>query len=77
MEEKKYYISSDGSKKDISEMNTQYLINAVNKKRNTLFECQTSEEVMEAMDQIEMLDQEYAKRVKQFVEKMSESERES
>ena len=77
MEEKKYYISSDGSKKDISEMNTQYLINAVNKKRNTLFECQTSEEVMEAMDQIEMLDQEYAKRVKQFVEKMSESEREA
>ena len=74
MEEKKYYISSDGSKKDISEMNTQYLINAVNKKRNTLFECQTSEEVM---DQIEMLDQEYAKRVKQFVEKMSESEREA
>lgn len=77
MGEKKYYISSDGSKKDISEMNTQYLINAVNKKRNTLFECQTSEEVMEAMDQIEMLDQEYAKRVKQFVEKMSESEREA
>lgn len=64
---KKYYISSDGTKKDISTMHTSYLINAVNKKRNALFECQTSEEVMEALDQIEMLDQEYYKRVHEFL----------
>ncbi len=34
----KYYTSSDGTKKNISLMNTAYLINAVNKKRNNLFE---------------------------------------
>lgn len=68
MEEKKYYISSDGTKKDIKEMNTQYLINAVNKKRNSLFECESYDEIKKALDQIEMLDQEYYERVKQFLE---------
>lgn len=74
MDEKKYYISSDGSKKDVSEMNTQYLINAVNKKRNSLFECETPEDIMNALDQIEMLDQEYYKRVKSFLEEKSKKE---
>ena len=66
--EEKYYISSDGTKKRVEDMHTSYLINAVNKKRNSLFECQTAKEVEEALDQIEMLDQEYYRRVKEYLE---------
>lgn len=66
--EEKYYISSDGTKKKVGDMHTSYLINAVNKKRNTLFECQTADEVKQSLEQIEMLDQEYYRRVKEYLE---------
>lgn len=66
-ENTKYYISSDGTKKDVTTLHTSYLINAINKKRNTLFECKTSEEVMQTMDQIDILNEEYSHRVHQFL----------
>lgn len=64
----KYYISSDGTKKNVTTLHTAYLINAINKKKNTLFECQTSSEVMQALDQIDLLNEEYHSRVKTFLE---------
>lgn len=64
----KYYISSDGTAKDVTTLHTAYLINAANKKRNTLFECKTKEEVYATLDQIDILDEEYHKRVKAFLE---------
>ena len=64
----KYYISSKGEKKDVKSLHTTYLMNAMNKKKNELFECQTSEEVMQTMDQIDLLNEEYHNRVKAFLE---------
>lgn len=65
-EEKKYYISSDGTKKDVSTLNGEYLINALSKKRKTIYQSETLEEFNKAIEQINILDEEYAKRLQQF-----------
>ena len=65
-EEKKYYISSDGTKKDVETLNGEYLINALSKKRKTIYQSRTKEEYNKALEQIKLLDEEYAKRLNQF-----------
>ena len=74
MEEIKYYVSSDGTSKDVTTLNTQYLINAINKKKNTLFESIEQEDVTKALDQLSILEDEYYKRVEAFRETLKESE---
>lgn len=66
MENKKYYISSDGTQKDVTTLNGEYLINALSKKRKTIFESKTKEEWNQAVDQLKILDEEYWKRLNQF-----------
>ena len=64
--EVKYYISSDGTQKDVTTLNGEYLINALSKKRKTIFESKTKEEWNQAVDQLKILDEEYWKRLNQF-----------
>lgn len=68
------YISSDGTEKDISKMHSSYLMNADNKKKNALFECQTTGEVEEALKVIKALDEEYYKRVESFLKESFDEE---
>lgn len=68
MEKKKikYYISSDGTAKDVTTLNGEYLINALSKKRKSIYESKTKKEWNEALEQIKILDEEYYKRLNQF-----------
>lgn len=68
----KYYISSDGTKKDVSTLNGEYLINALAKKRKTIYESKTKEEWKEAYEQMKILDEEYYKRLNSFHDSLGE-----
>ena len=70
----KYYISSDGTKKDVSQLNGEYLINALSKKRKTIYESKTKKEWNEALEQIKILDEEYYKRLNQFHDTLEDGE---
>lgn len=70
----KYYVSSDGTKKDVSTLNGEYLINALSKKRKTIYESKTKKEWNEALEQIKILDEEYYKRLNQFHDTLEDGE---
>lgn len=70
----KYYISSDGTKKDVSQLNGEYLINALSKKRKTIYESKTKKEWNEALEQIKILDEEYYKRLNEFHDTLEDGE---
>ena len=70
----KYYISSDGTKKDVSQLNGEYLINALAKKRKTIYESKTKKEWNEALEQIKILDEEYYKRLNEFHDALEDGE---
>jgi len=67
-----YYISSSGEKKKISEMNTEYILNAMGKKMREIFNSTTYEEYTQMLNEINALKEEYYKRLNQFVEKIGE-----
>lgn len=64
--ETKYYISSDGTKKDVSTLNGEYLINALSKKRKTIYESKNKADWSKQLEQIKILDEEYWKRLNEF-----------
>ena len=68
----KYYISSDGTKKDVSTLNGEYLINALSKKRKTIYESKTKEEWKQNYEQMKILDEEYYKRLNTFHDSLEE-----
>lgn len=68
----KYYISSDGTKKDVTTLNGEYLINALSKKRKTIYESKTKEEWSQALEQIKILDEEYYRRLNEFHDSLGE-----
>ena len=68
----KYYISSDGTKKDVSTLNGEYLINALAKKRKTIYESKTKEEWKQNYEQMKILDEEYYKRLNTFHDSLGE-----
>jgi hypothetical protein len=65
-EEIKYYISSDGTKKDVKQLNGEYLINALSKKRKTIYQSKNKNEWNDAYNQIKILDEEYYRRLNEF-----------
>ncbi len=70
----KYYISSDGTKKDVSKLNGEYLINALSKKRKTIYESKNKKEWNEALEQIKILDEEYYRRLNEFHDTLEDGE---
>ena len=68
----KYYISSDGTKKDVSKLNGEYLINALSKKRKTIYESKNKTEWSKSYEQIKILDEEYYRRLNQFFDSLGD-----
>lgn len=68
----KYYISSDGSKKDVTTLNGEYLINALSKKRKTIYESKNKTEWSKSYEQIKILDEEYYRRLNQFFDSLGD-----
>lgn len=68
----KYYVSSDGTKKDVSTLNGEYLINALSKKRKSIYESKNKEEWNAMYEQIKILDEEYYKRLNAFYDSLEE-----
>ncbi len=68
----KYYVSSDGTKKDVSTLNGEYLINALSKKRKSIYESKNKEEWNTMYEQIKILDEEYYKRLNAFYDSLEE-----
>lgn len=64
--EVKYYTSSDGTQKDVTTLNGEYLINALSKKRKTIYESKTKAEWNKQLEQIKILDEEYWRRLNEF-----------
>ena len=64
--EVKYYVSSDGTQKDVTTLNGEYLINALAKKRKTIYESKNKKEWSNTLEQIKILDEEYYRRLNEF-----------
>lgn len=67
-----YYISSNGEKKKISEMNTEYILNAMGKKMREIYNCTNRIEFNKMLMEINALKEEYHKRLNIFAEKLGE-----
>ena len=61
------YISSDGTAKQIEEMNPEHLLNALSKKMREIFYVKNEEEFNEIQNTINSLFAEYEKRVGKFL----------
>lgn len=67
-EKKKYYTSSSGETKVISEMNTEYLLNALSKKYRTLFESTNKNDYSKRLNEINDLKEDLYRRFNDFYE---------
>lgn len=61
------YISSDGTRKDVSQMNTEYLINALAKCYREIFTSKTEEEYKKYLDNIINIKLELDSRIGDFI----------
>lgn len=69
-----YYTSSSGEKKKISEMNTEYLINALGKKYREIYNCITIQEYVDMCEEINALKNEIHKRMNTFADSLENKE---
>lgn len=66
MENKKFYISSDGSSKDVTQLDYQYLVNAIAKAFRNLNEVSSVEEFIKNSDNVCILQDELLERNKKY-----------
>lgn len=66
MENKKFYISSDGSSKDVTQLDYQYLVNAIAKAFRNLNEVNNVEEFIKNSDNVCILQDELLERNKKY-----------
>ena len=66
MENKKFYISSDGSSKDVAQLDYQYLVNAIAKAFRNLNEVNSVEEFIKNSDNVCVLQDELLERNKKY-----------
>lgn len=69
MENKKFYISSDGSSKDVTQLDYQYLVNAIAKAFRNLNEVNSVEEFIKNSDNVCVLQDELLERNKKYYDK--------
>ena len=62
------YVSSDGTKKPTSSMNTEYVINALAKNMRGIFGTQNVEEFNRTIANIQLLENEFDKRANDFLQ---------
>jgi hypothetical protein len=76
MEEKYMYLSSDGTKKDVRNLDYQYLVNAVAKAHRNVIESNTLEDYKKNAKNIEILEDElFDRRNSHFLELNNEGEK--
>lgn len=68
------YISSDGTKKDVKAMNSEYAINALAKNIREAFSKETLEEFEKNMENIKVLYNELYERLDKFLAEKIEKE---
>ncbi len=66
MENKKFYISSDGSNKDVTQLDYQYLVNAIAKAFRNLNEVNSVEEFIKNSNNVCILQDELLERNKKY-----------
>ena len=62
------YISSDGTEKNLKEMNYEYLVNALAKRMRDIFNSTSMKDYEKYVDNIENLTNEIFERINQFVD---------
>ena len=67
------YISSDGTKKNVETLNSEYIINAINKSQREIFNSQSLEEYNKYTNNITVLREELDKRIDKFVQENIDS----
>jgi hypothetical protein len=67
------YISSDGTKKNVETLNSEYIINAINKSQREIFNSQNLEEYNKYTNNITILREELDKRIDKFVQENIDS----
>ena len=67
------YISSDGTKKNVETLNSAYILNALNKAQQEIFNSQSLEEYNKYTNNITILREEIDKRIDKFVQENIDS----
>ena len=73
MEKEKYYISSDGTKTKLKDIETTHLINSLAKKQRDIFSLTDKDKIGKALQEISDLKEEYHKRFNDFYEKVGDN----
>lgn len=61
------YVSSDGTKKDVAMLNTEYILNALNKAQREIFNSASLDEYNKFLNNIYVLRDELEKRIQAFM----------
>lgn len=61
------YVSSDGTQKNVSTLNSEYIINAINKCQREIFNSQNMDDYNKYINNINILREELDKRIDLFV----------
>ena len=61
------YVSSDGTKKDVSTLNTEYILNALNKAQREIFNSTSLDEFNKNLNNVYILREELEKRIHSFL----------
>lgn len=70
MENETMYTRSNGEQVPLKGMNTEHILNSWTKEMREIFNSKTQEEFSQHLDKIEMLKQEYFRRLNDFEEKI-------
>lgn len=62
------YISSDGTKKNVKDMNYEYLVNALSKNMREIFNSTSMKDYEKYIENIEVLTTEIIERINEFVD---------
>lgn len=71
----KYYISSDGTKTKLKDLETTHLINSLAKKQRDIFSLTDKNEISNKLQEINDLKEEYHKRFNNFYERLDKSDK--
>lgn len=70
--EPKYYTNSKGEKVNISTMHSTHIKNALTKKMEELFYCETKDDFSKTMEDVNNLKNEYHKRINSYYDTLGD-----
>lgn len=70
MNNNEYYTNSKGEKIKYSDMNTEHILNSITKKSRELFECKTLSDIQMKNKEINLLKEEFNKRIDKYVKEI-------